>query len=85
MTNKRKAPSSAGTLARGIEQNTHNKSKTLSLSGQTQNDAKQIADVLFKFQQQFPDFFRDIKPDDPDLDMEKTCETLEKKRCGHER
>ena len=69
MTNKRKAPSSAGTLSRGIEQNLHIKNKSPRLSGQTKNDAKQVADVLIKLQQQFPCFFRDIKPDDPDLDM----------------
>jgi len=85
MTNNRKAPSSAGTLSRGIKQNIHLKDKSISQSGQTKNDAKQVAEVLIRFQQQFPDFFRDIKPDDPDLDMEKGFETFEIMRSGHEK
>ena len=51
----------------------------------TYDDAQKVADVLVKLQQQFPNFFRDIKPNDPDLVVEKGCETLEKMRFGHER
>ena len=80
MNKKIIAPSSAGTLARGIEQNIHNKNKSLRLSGQIKCDAKQIADVLIKLQQQFPDFFRDIKSDDPDLDIHKGFKNFPKRK-----
>ena len=78
MTNKRKAPSSREILSRGIEQNIHYKNNSLPLSGQTKSDAKQIAEVLLKLQEQFPDFFRDIKPDDPDLDQDSDFEEYSK-------
>ena len=78
MNNNRKAPSSPGTLSRGIKQNIHLKDKSINLSGQTQNDAKHVAEVLIRLQQQFPDFFRDIKPDDPDLDQDSDFEEYSK-------
>ena len=77
MINKRKTPDSAATPSGGLEQNTQRNSNLFKFPSQTQKDGCQLAKVLVGLERDFPDFFRDVKPDDPDLDMDKVFKSYE--------
>ena len=77
MINKRKNPDSATTPSGGLEQNTQKKTNLFKFPSQTRKDACQLADILVGLQRDFPNFFRDVKPDDPDLDMDKVFKSYE--------
>ena len=68
MTNKRKTPDSAATNSGGLNSN------------QLKTDANRVASALLQLQRQFPDFFRDVKDDDLDMDLESSFDIYEKIR-----
>ena len=48
-------------------------------------DAAKVSQILIGLQREFPFFFMDVRPDDPDLDMESGFKTYEKMRLHHEK
>ena len=71
-------PRKSGNSERGLKKTILNLTILFPLQNQLEKDAAEVSDVLIRLQREFPLFFRDIRPDDPDLDLERSFKAYEK-------